>query len=157
MLLFGMNGHEECALLFRVAFAMLLGGAIGFEREKVERPAGLRTHMLVAGAGALIYGLVALLLQEMNDSSAPSWIRADPVRVTEALVTGISFLGAGTIFVSGRRERVQGLTTAASLLISGCIGLAIGMRHYVAAAGVTLLVLFVLHGVRRFEKALALK
>lgn len=152
-----MDGHEEYALVLRVALAMLLGGAIGFEREKVDRPAGLRTHMLVAGSGALIYGLVALLLQEMNGGSVPSWIRADPIRVTEALVTGISFLGAGTIFISGRRERVQGLTTAASLLISGCMGLAIGMEHYVVGAGVTLLVLFVLHGVRRFEKAMALK
>jgi putative Mg2+ transporter-C (MgtC) family protein len=152
-----MEWASELSLLARVAAAMFLGGLIGLERERTDRPAGFRTHMLVAGSGALLYGLVAALVQESHQEHPNQILRADPVRVIEALVTGISFLGAGTIFVSGRKNTVRGLTTAASLLLSGCMGLAVGMEHYVAAVGVTVFVLVVLWGGRKIEEALHLK
>jgi putative Mg2+ transporter-C (MgtC) family protein len=103
-----MNWLMQFEILGEVALAMLLGGAIGFEREMADKPAGFRTQMLVAGASALLVGLAdAMLLRYIVEGRAN--ITADPIRITEAIVTGISFLGAGTIFrlktaSTGRRK-----------------------------------------------------
>src|SRR5690606_30606478 len=92
------------------AFAMVLGGAIGFERELKNRPAGFRTHMLVAGAAALLIGIGRMTVQDPAFSDV-ALLRTDPLRMVEAVVAGISFIGAGTIFASRRGESVAGITT----------------------------------------------
>jgi putative Mg2+ transporter-C (MgtC) family protein len=79
-------------------------------------------------------------------------LRTDPVRIIEAIVTGIAFLGAGTIFRDPDYHGARGLTTAASLLIVAPIGIAVALERYILAVGVTVLALFVLRVVRRFEK-----
>ena len=129
-----------------VAFAMLLGGLIGFERELKNRPAGFRTHMLVAGAAALLVGMGPLMLAPYADGQG-AVLRIDPLRLVEAVVAGVGFIGAGTILGQRRGRQVTGLTTAASLLMVAIIGIAAGLHFYVlapAATGLTLLVLFVL-------------
>ena len=120
-----------------------MGGAIGWERESSGKAAGVRTHMLVAFAAALFVALgdhVLLTFSERGEN-----IRADPLRIIEAVVTGISFLGAGMIFVSRGRDTVKGLTTAATTLTTAAIGITVGMERYVLAVGATALVLLILN------------
>jgi putative Mg2+ transporter-C (MgtC) family protein len=136
----------DLSALARVAVALCLGGLIGWEREAAKRPAGLRTHMLVAMAAALFVVLgdhvVDRFAGQPNDV-----IRSDPLRIIEAVVAGVSFLGAGTIFTARSARaggHVQGLTTAASIWLTAAVGLAVGVERYVLAIGSTLLALAVL-------------
>ncbi|MGE3278165.1 MAG: MgtC/SapB family protein, partial [Vicinamibacterales bacterium] len=94
--------------------AMVFGAAIGWDRERADKPAGIRTHALVAGSASLLVSLGALLPAELAPALAPAGLRSDPLRVMEAVITGVSFLGAGTI-IRGRGQRVEGLTTAAAM------------------------------------------
>ena len=138
--------QAELEVVAGVAFAMLLGGLVGFERELKNRPAGFRTHMLVAGAAALLVGMGPLMLAPYAGGQGPV-LRIDPLRLIEAVVAGVGFIGAGTILGQRRGRHVTGLTTAASLLMVAIIGIAAGLHFHVlapAATGLTLLVLFVL-------------
>jgi putative Mg2+ transporter-C (MgtC) family protein len=117
-------------LALRLLAALLLGGAIGWEREWRHKPAGLRTHMLVSlGAAAFM-----LLGFELIDQVAPNYERAriDPIHVIEGVVGGIGFLGAGCIIQS--QNRVQGITTAAGVWVAGGVGLGCGAGAYAVAA-----------------------
>lgn len=147
------NWMLQFEIIGEVALAMLLGGVIGFEREVADKPAGFRTQMLVAGAAALLVGLADAMLNRFAlDSSLQT--TSDPIRIVEAIVTGISFLGAGTIFRRSSSEQVQGLTTAASILLCAAIGISVALRQFVLAVGVTLLALVVLRGLTGVEKRL---
>lgn len=149
------NGWSvQLLIVAEVAFAMLLGGVIGFERELANKPAGFRTHMLVSGAAALLVGMGDILVAQFAEDAGKDLIQADPFRIIGAVVSGISFLGAGTIFRGGGQQ-VEGLTTAASLLVSASIGVAIGSRQWVLAVGVTLLTLAVLRALMIVERAIA--
>ena len=135
-----------------VAIAMILGGAIGFEREMAAKPAGFRTHMLLAGAAALLVGLGDLLVTGFSQAPYAEYLRVDPLRIVEAVVTGVAFLGAGTIFRGGADGTAgSGLTTAASLLLVSGIGITVGVGQHVLAVGVTVLALVVLYAVNRLE------
>ena len=148
-----MNWLMQFEVIGEVALAMLLGGIIGFERELADKPAGFRTQMLVAGAAALLVGLGdAMILRFVSDSKVQ--VTADPIRIVEAIVTGISFLGAGTIFRRDQSEQVQGLTTAASILLCAAVGISVALRQFVLAIGVTLLALVVLRGLTGIENRL---
>lgn len=138
---------EQLRILLIVAFAMLLGGVIGFDREVEDKPAGLRTYMFVAGASALLVSVADILV--MRNAVEPI-TRSDPLRLLEAIITGISFLGAGTIL--RYEEKVEGLTTAASLLFTAGIGLSVALEQYIISIGATLLALLVLRLLKRFEK-----
>jgi putative Mg2+ transporter-C (MgtC) family protein len=139
----------QLQVIAEVALAMLLGGVIGIERELANKPAGFRTHMLVAGSAALLIGLGEALVQHFATSDYAGVIQSDPMRIVGAIITGISFLGAGTIF---RHEtQVEGLTTAASLLLCGAIGMAVALHQFVIAGGITVLSLIVLRGVKFIE------
>ncbi len=139
------NWQLQLQVLATTAYAMLLGGAIGFERELKNRPAGFRTHMLVAGAAALLVGLVDLLAQRYAREAYSDLVRIDPIRLIEAMVAAVGFLGAGTIFRSSEGGGVvSGITTAASLLMVAVIGIAAGVHAHVLAVGATSLTLAVL-------------
>ena len=143
-------------IIGEVALAMLLGGIIGFERELADKPAGFRTQMLIAGAAALLVGLGdAMILRFVGDSKLD--VTADPIRIVEAIITGISFLGAGTIFRRDQSEQVQGLTTAASILLCAAVGISVALRQFVLAIGVTILALIVLRGLTGLENRLTRK
>lgn len=127
------------SIFIRLALAMLCGGILGMERGKKNRPAGFRTYMLVC-VGATLVMLTNQYLCEFYGTG-------DPARLGAQVISGIGFLGAGTIVVTGR-NRVKGLTTAAGLWACACVGLAIGIGFYSAAIiGCTLilLVMSVLH------------
>jgi putative Mg2+ transporter-C (MgtC) family protein len=127
----------QLRLLLYIGLALLLGGVIGWEREEAEKPAGLRTHMLVCAAAALLVGLGEILTEEFRRDIFGDLVRTDPTRLLEAIITGVSFLGAGTIIRQRGRGSVAGLTTAASLLMTSGIGAAIALHQFVLAAGAT--------------------
>lgn len=136
--------HPELRLelLGGLLLAAVLGGAIGWEREHAGKPAGLRTNILICMAATLLTDLSVLV--------AASSSVADPGRIAAQIVTGMGFLGAGTIIQS--RGTVTGLTTAATLWIVAAIGMAIGFGALVEAVGTTLLVLVALVPLRKLEE-----
>jgi putative Mg2+ transporter-C (MgtC) family protein len=144
----------QLQIILQVAVAMLLGGLVGVERELANKPAGFRTHTLVAGAAALFVGLADVLIRRFSGEGLGGILRTDPIRIVEAIITGISFLGAGTIFRRDTPDHVEGLTTAASILLVAAIGISVALGQYVLAFGVTVLSLFVLRAVKVIESAL---
>lgn len=127
-------------LLGRLLLAVLLGAAIGVEREMTGKEAGLRTNILIC--------LGAALLTELSSALAGSG--ADATRISSNIVTGIGFLGAGVIM--RERGHVRGLTSAATIWVVAAIGIAAGGGRYVAAVGTTVLVLVVLIPLRWWER-----
>jgi putative Mg2+ transporter-C (MgtC) family protein len=134
-------------LLLRLGLTVVLCGAIGLERETRGQAAGLRTHILV-GVGAALFTLVSAYAFE---SDVPGR-RVDPTRIAAQIVTGIGFLGAGTIIQQGLT--VRGLTTAAALWMVAAIGMAVGAGYYLGAATSTGIILVSLVGFRRLRPAL---
>ena len=126
-----MNIVSTCA---RLGLALLLGGILGVERGRKRRPAGLRTYMIVCMASALVMMTGEYLFTTLNTG--------DPARMGAQVISGIGFLGAGTIIITSKQ--VKGLTTAAGLWASACLGLAVGAGYYAGAivCGVFLLVVF---------------
>jgi len=146
----------EIWILLRLVVAMVLGGVIGYERESTGKQAGLRTHMLVAIGAALFVSFNELFAIAALPLAPPGpvgnfRVQLEPLTIVEAIVTGISFLGAGTIFVSGKGKHVKGLTTAASIWVTAAVGIAIGLERYLLAIGSTILILITLHIMNRFE------
>jgi len=132
---------QELVLLGKIIFGSLMGGVVGLEREFAEKPAGLRTHMLV-GATSTFLVIMAVRAISLLDPQAP--VRSDPIRILEAIVVGISFLGAGTILKNTRQdEPIEGLTTSASILSVAAVGIAVGFNAFILAVGVTVWNLFV--------------
>jgi putative Mg2+ transporter-C (MgtC) family protein len=116
-----------------------------------ERPAGMRTHALLAAAACMMVGLADILVAHFAIHSYPDLLRADPVRLVEAIVTGTAFLGAGTIFRHRGTSNVEGLTTAASLLLVAGIGVAVAVGQLLLAGSVVALALLLLSVARHFE------
>nr|WP_217218450.1 MgtC/SapB family protein [Deinococcus peraridilitoris] len=99
-----MEWNAQLGILLEVSLAMLLGGLIGLEREFAQRPAGFRTHMLIAGAAALLVGLGEALLRQFLPLAAD--VRSDPIRVVEAVVAAVGFIAAGSILRTRRGDDV---------------------------------------------------
>ncbi|MGE0119065.1 MAG: MgtC/SapB family protein [Dongiaceae bacterium] len=135
-------------VLARLAAAMAAGMILGLEREWRQKPAGLRTHMLVSLAAAA-FTILAFELFHASLEIAPD-SKGDPIRVIEGVIAGVAFLGAGTI-IQGRGD-VKGLTTGASIWLSGATGLACGGGYYVLAAITVALAFVVLALVGLFER-----
>src|SRR5690606_26450468 len=131
--------------------ASLFGAIVGFERELSKKPAGLRTHAIVAAASALLVGLADPLVSHLATEAPPDALRTDPIRIIEAIVTGVAFIGAGTIFRHSGHP-VEGLTTAASLLLVAAIGVSVALGQLLLGALVTLLSLVLLRIVHWLEK-----
>ena len=141
----------QLEVVVAVAYAMVLGGAVGFDRERRNRPAGFRTHMLVAGASAMLVGMGRLMVAERIGTES-GVLQIDPLRLVEAVVAGVAFIGAGTIFNQRRGQGVKGITTAASLLMVAVVGIAAGSHYHLLALAVTALTLLVLAGLKLAER-----
>ncbi len=126
-------------LFLQLCLATLFGGAIGLERELGGKPAGLRTNILIC-IGSVLYTKLSITMATGN---------ADPTRVAAQIVTGVGFIGAGTILHA--RGAVVGLTSAATIWVVAAIGVALGSGHYPEALLTTLMVLVVLQGLGRIE------
>lgn len=137
-------------MLIKLLLSCVLGGMIGLERESVNRPAGFRTHMLVSIGSTLVMMINGIMISAYGDI-----VNLDPGRFGAAVISGIGFLGAGTIIKEG--NSVKGLTTAASLWTVACIGLAIGAGYYAISVVTSLTVLIILELFARMEKSIIKK
>jgi putative Mg2+ transporter-C (MgtC) family protein len=147
--IFDTNWHQQLQIVASVAIATVLGALVGTERELADRPAGLRTHAILAAGACLLVRLGDILVSHFVADSPPGVLRADPIRIVEAIVTGTAFLGAGTIFRNrGSKDHVEGLTTAASLLLVAAIGISVALRQLLVAVMITALTLVLLRVAR---------
>ena len=135
---------ELLTTTFKVLLSVALSSLIGYEREKRQKGAGMRTHILV-GVGSTLIVLTSLFLFDKYKEVTT----IDPTRMITGIVTGIGFLCAGTIIQA--ESRVRGLTTAAALWIVSGVGIAVGAGHYSAAIIVSIVVFLVLIKMRTFE------
>jgi len=138
-------------LMLQVGLATLLGGAIGLERELGGKPAGLRTNILIC-IGSVLYTHLSLAM--LNAIAGAGGTGTDPTRVAGQIVTGVGFIGAGTILHA--RGAVVGLTSAATIWVVAAIGVALGSGYYLEGIATTLVVLVVLAGLGRVEKLVEL-
>ncbi|QYO65738.1 MgtC/SapB family protein [Leptolyngbya sp. 7M] len=141
--------EPDIRILLQIIVACVLAGILGWERESAGKAAGLRTHILV--------GVAAAMFIVIGESMAASFriygdhVRFDAANLIGAIVTGISFLGAGMIIFRKGRSGIEGLTTAAGILTTAAIGMMVGLERYVLAAGSTLIVFIVLRFVSWIE------
>jgi len=137
------NYSQQFWILLDVVIALILGGIIGYERERKNKPAGLRTHMIISGSAALIYALSGVLIRHFNQSIQSDALGIDPTRIIHAIIVGVSFIGAGTILKSKQKDQVHNLTTAATILLSAIVGICVAMKQYIIALGITLILLLI--------------
>lgn len=135
------NNYE---ILIRLALACILGGLVGLERERNRHPAGLRTHILVCVGATLV-----MLCNDFIFEAYKGIANVDPARMGAQVISGIGFLGAGTIIKEGLS--IRGLTTAASLWAVACLGISIGIGFYTGAIITTSMVLIILVFFSKFE------
>lgn len=141
-------------ILLRITMAICIGGFVGYEREMRNRPAGFITHTLVC-VGACVVSLIQIQMIEdtmrmiQDNPILAGAMKADLGRVVAQVVTGVGFLGAGTIIFD--KGSVKGLTTATTIWVVACIGLAIGLGYYTIAIVAGLGVIFIVMGLRQFE------
>ncbi|MDP2906003.1 MAG: MgtC/SapB family protein [Candidatus Omnitrophota bacterium] len=138
---------SDITVIWRLLLSAILSGLIGLERQSARKGAGLRTHILVSLGSCLIM-LTSLRVFDIYKGITPM----DPGRIAAGVITGIGFLGAGTIIRD--REGIRGLTTAASLWVVAGIGLSVGIGFYIASMFTTVLALAVLFFLRYFERYL---
>ena len=137
--------YAELIEITRLTIAALLGGIVGLERQQRHKSAGLRTHILVSLGSCLV-----MLISYKLYAGVQGLTNADPARLAAQVVSGIGFLGAGTIMKEGLT--IKGLTTAASLWVVAGVGLAVGAGYYVGAVTTTVLSVLALTYLPRFER-----
>jgi len=135
----------EVEMLIRLLLSVVLGGVIGYEREHTSRPAGFRTHILVCVGAALV-----MVTSEFTFSKYSGLTDIDPTRLGAQVISGVGFLGAGTIIRDG--FNVRGLTTAASLWAVSCVGIAAGAGFYSGAVVATIFIFLTLITLKKAEK-----
>lgn len=141
--------------VIRIVLAAVLGGMIGWERERHGRAAGLRTHLLLCMGCALVMMVSLYLPSRFAQHTSDGVVRADPGRIAAHVLSGLGFLGAGAIIVLG--QRIRGLTTAACIWVTAAIGLAVGCGYLFAAAFTFLVAIFALHFLGRWEQRMSKK
>lgn len=124
---------DNYQIIVRLLLAIVIGGAIGYERQYKNRPAGFRTHILVCVGAAVVSMMQLHIVEEslqlvLENPLLASAVKADSGRMPAQVITGIGFLGAGTIM--HEKGSIKGLTTAATVWVVGCVGLAIGYGYY---------------------------
>jgi len=134
--------------LKRLALAMAAGAILGYERERAEKPAGVRTYMLVS-EGAALFMMCGLLLSQQLDAVGRI---SDPGRIASTVIQGIGFIGAGVIITTGKK--VIGVTTAAGLWVAAAIGLLAGAGFFTLAVAATIATLVGLIALQRLEVSL---
>lgn len=134
---------NEFIILLHVIIAAILSGLIGYERGKIDKPAGVRTNMLVGGSVALLVNLGEIIVIHFTENELGGYISTDPTRIIQAIIMGISFIGAGMVLRIEKERTVKYLTSAATILFSSGIGISVALKQYVLAVGVTVFILFI--------------
>lgn len=137
-------------VFLRLSVAVIVGGLVGFDREMRSKPAGLRTHILIALAAALFTVITFELHAEVANQKGIA--ASDPIRIIEAVTAGVAFLAAGAIIRS--RGNVRGLTTGANMWLAGALGVACGSGYYAIAGIATGFAIIVLVVLGRLERKL---
>jgi putative Mg2+ transporter-C (MgtC) family protein len=132
------------SIIVRLLLAVVCGGVIGIERGRRRQAAGFRTHILVCMGSALVMITNICIIRDLSTGQ-------DPTRIAAQVVSGIGFLGAGTIIVTGNKQ-IRGLTTAAGLWASACMGLAIGAGYYIASIIACILIFLVMTLLNNVDK-----
>lgn len=138
--------------IIRLCIALILGGIVGYERQAQSKSAGLRTHILVC-LGACLCMIVSINIA-MDNYLFYGLTNSDPERIAAQVITGVGFLGAGTILANQKERNVKGLTTAASIWAVAAVGLVVGAGYIVTATAATVLVFIVLTLFVRFDNLL---
>jgi putative Mg2+ transporter-C (MgtC) family protein len=146
---------QDLTTLLQGVAALALGGIVGYERERAGKNAGLRTHMLVAFA-SFLFVKIGEFLTVAAAADMPGLVQGDPVRVVQAIVTGVAFIGAGVVFRDPDHLGAHGLTTAASLFAVSPIGIAVAAERYVLALGAAVMIVIVLRVIRILEGRLGI-
>jgi len=141
-MMYSLQDFNIVSVILRLILAMLFGGIIGLERGKKSYAAGFRTYMLVCTGAALTMLLGQYLYEMLTNFWSDFNLTVDVSRIGAQVINGVGFLGAGSILVTGRRQ-VRGLTTAAGLWASACMGLAIGAGFYACTIVSFLLIIIV--------------
>ena len=139
-------------LLLDIVIASFLSGLVGLERGLNEKPAGFRTHMILGGSVALLVQMGQVIILRYQSINGLGQLQADPIRIIQAIIIGISFLGAGMVLQVKSEEKVKYLTSSATILLSAGIGLSVALKQYVIAVGITLLALFINYILRMIIK-----
>lgn len=142
-------------IMLRIGAAVVIGAAIGIDREIKNRPAGMRTHVLVCMGAAVVALIEQQSVADVVRFAQSGMVNVSVGRITSTVVSGVGFLGAGTIFTA--QHKISGLTTAASLWCTACIGLAVGAGYVVMAAFAGAIVLFILRLMQRIIHVQTLK
>ncbi|WP_320932155.1 MgtC/SapB family protein [Hungatella effluvii] len=137
-----LEGINLASITMRIVMSMVCGGVIGIERGKAHQPAGMRTYMLVCMGAAMVMLTGQYMYYHFQTG--------DPARLGAQVVSGIGFLGAGSIIISGK-TKIKGLTTAAGLWTAACIGLSIGIGFYEAGIIATLAVSLIMTQLKKLE------
>lgn len=142
----------ELRILLHVVIASLLGGVIGYEREKTEKPAGIKTNMIVGGSVALLVSLGEAITVHFQELGLSEVMQTDPTRIIQAIIVGVSFIGAGTVMQVQKVYKVKYLTTAASILYSTGVGISVALDKYLLAVGLTIFILIIYYPIKWIEE-----
>ncbi len=138
-----MGFHEQVNILWHVILASVLSGIIGYERERGDKPAGIRTNMIVGGAVTLLVLLGQVITLHFYSLPLAGAVRVDPTRIIQAIVVGVSFIGAGTVLQIATESKIKYLTTAATILFSTGIGISVALDLIILAVFLTIFILFI--------------
>jgi putative Mg2+ transporter-C (MgtC) family protein len=142
---------EELNQFLNVLIAAALTGVIGWEREQRNMPAGLRTNMIVGICAALLVILGHMMVEFYDTMDSGASLQYDPLRVVQAIIVGVGFIGGGTILKVPEKEKIRYLTSAATILVSAGIGIAAALERYVLSVLVVALILLINYGIRKWE------
>lgn len=145
----------DLKILIRLIVIIVLSGLLGWERETSGKAAGFRTHILV-GFGSVLFVVIGEIFVERFRQFDEN-MRFDPIRIIEAIVTGISFIGAGIVFVARKQGVVKNLTTAASIWTTSAVGMIVGLQRYFLAFVSTILIFTVLRFLNFWEDRESIK
>lgn len=135
--------------------ATIMGGIIGIEREREQKPAGCRTYMLIAGSAAIFVGMGSSLVADFRAAGHDDMIKTDPIRLVQAIIMGLGFIGGGLT----QQKDVKGhnLSTASAFLMAAGIGIYCGLHKYAIATTLTLLTVTILHVLGKIEQKMEKK
>lgn len=142
---------DQLYILLDIVIACILGGIVGLEREMSNKPAGFRTNMLIAGSAALFVCVSKEMVLYFPEDEFSQRIMSDPIRVIQAIVVGVSFIGAGTILKQKGGDAILYLTTAATILFSTGIGICVALHKYYLAVGLVIIVFIINRVIKYFE------
>lgn len=149
-----MEPISQFSILVFIIIAALLGGLIGLEREISHKSAGLRTHMFVAASAAGLVFLGHYIIMYFVGIDPLLKFSSDPIRIIQAIIVGISFIGAGVIFKDVGHHAIRNMTTATSVLFTAAVGIAVGLKLIYLALGMAVFIIFANVVLVRLEKAI---